>query len=315
MLMFFLLLGAQIVVPVVLIVAHGWVRPASAAGFWLRVLALLLLCALLAMVGFWALPPWYTPHVLAGLTVLASLIAARRLRHRSRLAGRARRWSEAGLAGALVLLVGLQLPAALAGRQMPEGSVDIAFPLEAGRYLVVNGGHHAMLNAHFMTLDNPDYADYRGQSYAVDLIGIDRRGWRATSFLGGTDPADYLIFGARVLAPCDGVVIGAEAAMPDLPVPERDTERLEGNHLLVDCGDFIVLLAHLRQGSLAVGEGDRVSARQVVAEVGNSGQSGEPHLHVHAQHGTSPDAPLQGEPLPVSFDGVFAVRNARLQGG
>ncbi len=87
--------------------------------------------------------------------------------------------------------------------------MDIAFPLEPGRYLVVNGGDLPLLNAHFMTLTNPAYADYRGQSYAVDLIGIDRFGWRATTPLGTNDPADYLIFGAAVLAACDGTVTHA----------------------------------------------------------------------------------------------------------
>ncbi|MCC5987149.1 MAG: M23 family metallopeptidase [Pararhodobacter sp.] len=315
MLMFFLALGAQVVLPIVLIVAHGWVRSASASALWLRVAALALMCWLLALVGFWALPPWYTPYFFAALAALASLIAWRRWQNRPAPASRMRRHVEIGLAAVLALLFGLQISAALGGRQLPVGTVDIAFPLgDTGhRYLVVNGGHHPMINAHFMTLDNPDFADYRGQSFAVDIIAIDGRGSRAERFLGGSDPAEYLIFGAPVLAPCDGAVIGAEGAMPDLPVPERDTERLEGNHLLIDCGNFIVLMAHLRQGSLSVGVGDMVRARQPLAEVGNSGQSGEPHLHVHAQRGTGTEAPLSGEPLPISFDGVFPVRNARLQ--
>lgn len=315
MLLFFLALGAQLVLPLAMIVAHGWLRPASATGFWLRVAALALMCWLLALVGFWALPPWYTPHFLAALAVVASLIAMARWRALPAPAGRMRRHVEIGFAAALTFLFALQIPAAIGGRQMPVGTVDIAFPVAdiGHRYLVLNGGHHPLINAHFMTLDNPDHADYRGQSFAVDLIAIDGRGARAGGFLGGSDPADYLIFGAPVLAPCDGVVIGAEGAMPDLRVPERDTGRLAGNHLLVDCGDFIVLLAHLRQGSLRVGEGDAVSARQRVGEVGNSGQSGEPHLHVHAQRGMRDGAPLAGEPLPISFDGVFPVRNARLR--
>lgn len=314
MLMFFLALGAQVVLPLALILAHGWVRPASAGALWLRVAGLALMCWLLALVGFWALPPWYTPHIFAALAVLASLIAWRRWQNRPATASRMRRHVEIGIAAALTFLFAMQIFPAIGGRQLPVGTVDIAFPLaDTGhRYLVVNGGHHPMLNAHFMTLDNPDYADYRGQSFAVDLIAIDGRGSRAERFLGGSDPAEYLIFGAPVLGPCDGEVIGAEGDMQDLPVPERDTERLEGNHLLIDCGNFIVLLAHLRQGSLLVGEGDAVRARHPVAEVGNSGQSGEPHLHVHAQRGTSTDAPLSGEPLPISFDGVFPVRNARL---
>ena len=148
----------------------------------------------------------------------------------------------------------------------------------------------------------------------VDLIGIDRFGWRATTPLGTNDPADYLIFGAEVLAPCDGTVTHAVGDRPDLPVPELDTQDRGGNELMIACGDVLIYLAHLRQGSLRVGVGDVVATGAPVAEVGNSGHSGEPHLHVHVQRGTSPEAPLRGVPLPVTFEGVFPLRNARFSG-
>jgi murein DD-endopeptidase MepM/ murein hydrolase activator NlpD len=37
--------------------------------------------------------------------------------------------------------------------------------------------------------------------------------------------------------------------------------------------------AHLRRGSTCVSAGDRVSVGQQVAEVGNTGNTSEPHLH------------------------------------
>ena len=314
MLLFLALIFAQVVLPLTLIALHAFHRPATRTGLLLRSVALIGLCVLLIPVGFWAFPTWWTPHVFVALAVLASFNAARRLRNRTHAAGAWRRNGEVAVALLLGLVVALQAPAVIGGRQIPAEAVDIAFPLEPGRYLVVNGGHHALLNAHFMTLDNPDLADYRGQSHAVDIIGVDRWGMRATTLFGTEDPADYHIFGARVLAPCDGTVLNAESERPDLPVPEFDTEDRGGNFLLIDCGGFIVYLAHLRQGSLLVGEGDSVAAGSPVAEVGNSGHSGEPHLHVHAQRGTSPDALLAGEPLPVTFDGLFPLRNAVLAG-
>jgi hypothetical protein len=310
-----IVLLAALVLLLVLIVLHGLVRPASAAGLWLRTLALLLLCALLVLAGMWIFPPWWTPYVLVLLTVLATFNARRRWAERVAPAGPARRWGEIALAGLVGLASIAGLWATMQARLVPPDAVDIAFPLEPGRYLVVNGGHGALINPHFMTLDDPQYADWRGQSFAVDLIAVDRFGWRAENPLGDTDPATYHIFGAQVLAPCDGAVVGAEGDMIDHRVPERDTERLAGNHLLIDCGEFIVLLAHLRQGSLRVGEGDTVATGEPLAEVGNSGQSGEPHLHVHAQRGFDPEAPLSGEPLPITFDGRFLVRNDILTGG
>lgn len=312
MLLFLAVLAVQILLPILLIIGHATLRPATKLGLWLRTASLLGLCALLALIGFWAFPPWWTPYVLILLAALATWRAVRLVRRHGPHPGRGRRWGEYVLSTVLLALVIVALPGVIGGRAVPPDAVDIAFPLEPGRYLVMNGGHHPLLNAHFMTLNDPALAEYRGQSFAVDLIGIDRTGWRATTPLGTGDPADYLIFGKQVLAPCDGTVIHALGDMPDLPVPEVDTVDRGGNELMIDCGAFKVYLAHLRQGSLLVDVGDTVTRGMTLAEVGNSGHSGEPHLHIHVQRGTDPDAPLRGEPLPVTFDGVFPLKNARL---
>jgi hypothetical protein len=48
-------------------------------------------------------------------------------------------------------------------------------------------------------------------------------------------------------------------------------------------------------------------------KVGNSGNTGEPHLHIHAQRPGPPGAPWSGDPLPIRFDGRFLVRGERVQ--
>ena len=237
MLLFLAVLAVQILLPILLIVGHATLRLATTPGLWLRTASLLGLCGLLALIGFWALPTWWTPYVLILLAALATWRAARLLGRHGLHPGSWRRRGEIALSTALLALALLALPGVIGGgRQVPPDAVDIAFPLEPGRYLVMNGGHHPPLNAHFMTLDDPTLAEYRGQSFGVDLIGIDRIGWRATTPLGTENPADYLIFGKRVLAPCDGTVIHAVGDMPDLPVPEVDTVDRGGNELLIDCG-------------------------------------------------------------------------------
>lgn len=314
MLILVIVLAIMLVLPLLMIALHAFVRPTTRTGLILRSLALVLFCILLIPAGMWVFPPWWTPYLLVVLALMASANATRRFFAPAASTGALRRGGEQLLAAVVLLMAVGGLWVVAQGRQVPDGAVDIAFPLEPGRYLVVNGGHHALINPHFMTLDAPVHADYRGQSYAVDLIAVDRFGFRAQNPLGESDPSTYHIFGAGVLAPCTGRVIGVENDMVDHTVPERDSERLAGNHLLIDCGPFIVLLAHLRQGSLLVGEGDSVTTGDRLAEVGNSGQSGEPHLHVHAQRGTDPGAPLSGSPLPITFEGIFPVRNAVLRG-
>jgi hypothetical protein len=46
--------------------------------------------------------------------------------------------------------------------------------------------------------------------------------------------------------------------------------------------------------------------------VGNSGNSDEPHLHIHAQRPGVLWDPFKGDPLPMRFEGRFLVRNDRI---
>ena len=98
-----------------------------------------------------------------------------------------------------------------------------------------------------------------------------------------------------------------------MTVPEMDADNKAGNYVAVDCGDFMVILAHLRQGKMAVVEGERLGVGDFLGEVGNSGNSSEPHLHIHAQRGLPQGSPLGGEPLWLTIDGRFLTRNERFQ--
>ena len=53
--------------------------------------------------------------------------------------------------------------------------------------------------------------------------------------------------------------------------------------MFIDTGQEIVKLAHLRPGSLTVSQGDMVRVGQLVGETGNSGNTTESHLHLHAE--------------------------------
>ena len=64
-----------------------------------------------------------------------------------------------------------------------------------------------------------------------------------------------------------------------------------------------VELAHLQKGSIRVTIGARLSIGQPVALVGNSGNTTEPHLHIHA---VDPDS---GEAIPLTIDGLTPARN------
>jgi hypothetical protein len=95
-----------------------------------------------------------------------------------------------------------------------------------------------------------------------------------------------------------------------MPPPLADRQHLAGNFVFLDCGTAHVLLGHLRQGSVSVRPGDRVTTGQRLGAIGNSGNSDEPHLHVHAQKATTGTRSLlDARPVPVTFYGRSLARN------
>jgi len=264
----------------------------------------------IAITGLWLVLPWWLPMVY--LALLVWLVAGRGGERTGPPPARLRghRVVTAGVGLLAVALVGL-IGVALLARRPPGAPVDLAFPLQGGIYLVVNGGSQALVNAHVGTLEGERFAPYRGQSYGVDLVRIDRLGLRVRGLLPA-DPARYAIWGDPVLAPCSGRIVAAEDGADDMPPPQVDRRHMAGNHVIVECDGLWVVLGHLRRGSVAVRAGQVVAVGDVVGAVGNSGNTGEPHLHVHAQRPGSPEAPLGGEPVPIRLDGRYLVRNDRV---
>jgi hypothetical protein len=189
--------------------------------------------------------------------------------------------------------------------------VDVEFPLRDGTFLVVNGGSNSLVSAHVQTLAGERYRDFRGQSYGVDLVAVNRLGLRASG-MAPTDPRRYAIFGQPIHAPCSGTVLRAEDGYPDMPPPQADRTHMPGNFVLLDCLGVHILLAHIRQGTVRVRPGDRLAAGTTIGNVGNSGNTNEPHLHIHAQRPAQGDAFLSGDPLAIRLGGRFLARNDRV---
>jgi biotin carboxyl carrier protein len=140
-----------------------------------------------------------------------------------------------------------------------------------GEWDVGSGGRSVLVNHHYPVAQ---------QRHAVDLV-MARHGAS-----GSTDPRTFPAFGQTVYAPAAGTVVAIRDDLRDLPVGTADRARPEGNHVVLDIGgNRYVLLAHLERGSAAVAEGQRVSAGQPIARVGNSGNTAEPHLHIQVQDG------------------------------
>jgi hypothetical protein len=180
----------------------------------------------------------------------------------------------------------------LASYRVPEGAIDLQFPLKDGTFLVTHGGSESAANAH---------AFEKGERYGVDLVQLNAFGSRASG-LYPRELTRYRIWGAPVLSPCDGTVARITDGLPDNAPGARDLQHKNGNEVVLRCGDADVFLAHLQRGSVSVQPNARVIAGAVVGRAGNSGDAPEPHLHIHAER--------NGVAVPARLGGRWLVRNA-----
>jgi murein DD-endopeptidase MepM/ murein hydrolase activator NlpD len=276
-------------------------KPRPRIDWWVYGAAALALiqCALFAVPhtrpgGFIGITCWYLGlglmPWLAGLLAICGLI---------RSAWRRPFWRQWRVVGFLGLTA---IAASSFGFRVYPSSHDgvpsrVAFRLPLDGPITVGwGGATPDLNAHVSVPD---------QRWAYDLVvtrdGKTRRGT-------GKSLGSYYCYGQPVLAPASGTVYATFDGDPDMP-----PGRLGGGH--DSCGNQVVLqvapdeflfLCHLQRGSVRVKPGQRVAAGEPLARVGNSGNSSEPHLHLHLQ-----DTPtlLLGEGIPLEF------RNYRTGGG
>lgn len=121
--------------------------------------------------------------------------------------------------------------------------------------------------------------------------------------------ANYHIYGEPILAVRDGTIVDMRNDLPD-QVPGALPDGLsiseaDGNFAVLDIGGgAFVLYAHMKPGSVRVKAGDKVKRGDVIGQVGNTGNSSEPHLHLHVMDGRSP---LLADGLPYVFE-AFTVK-------
>ncbi len=178
-------------------------------------------------------------------------------------------------------------------------TLRLASPFASGTFVVVQGGRGRAVNQHTVSLS---------QRFALDIsgarpLGPRTRGWVAHAL------DEYLVWGTPVVSPLSGRVVEARDGLDDLGAKTPP----EGNWVAIEPEGrpgWRVVVAHLMQGSVDVAPGDLVGAGQPLGLVGNSGNSTEPHLHLHAQ-----DADGVGVPLLIGAGRRPCVRNDLVRGG
>ena len=195
-------------------------------------------------------------------------------------------------------------------------SVTYQLPWEQGAWWVFWGGDTEFQNYHTIA---------PGQRHAYDIVI-----WKdGSTFDGDGATADqYWIWGQPLLAPAAGTVVEALNDQPDqvpgATLAETDPAAFKtlhpaGNHIVLQTSEQeFVYLAHMQHGSVRVQKGDILRAGDPVGLVGNSGNTSEPHLHIHVQNVADfYDPKAVGLPLVFSdltVDGKSSPGGELLQG-
>jgi murein DD-endopeptidase MepM/ murein hydrolase activator NlpD len=230
-------------------------------------------------IGLWR---WGPPALILATAALLTLVLLSALRTRQV-------WDRRRAAG----LMGLCLLVASAGlyRTYPSShddapsSVRFTLPLD-GRIRVAWGGASARVNYH---AGIP--AERWGYDLLVTVDGVSHQGT-------GAAVADYHAYRQPVLAPASGRVVATHDGEPDSR-PGRGDPASGGNFVVLEVAPAqFLFVAHLQAGTIVPAPGEWVRRGDLLGRVGNSGNSSEPHVHLHLQDTPEPG---QGEGIPFFF--------------
>jgi hypothetical protein len=182
----------------------------------------------------------------------------------------------------------------------PHWAVIIAPPLRGPGWVAFNGCCDTITSHRgaIMAINGTAYAPER---FAIDFIQIDKD---RRMLVGPVDQlSSYSYFNVAVYAAAPGVVVetsdGAPEQIPGTTVVGPTLDNAAGNHIVIDIGDGnYAAYAHLKTGTVAVKVGDHVKEGDVIAHLGNTGNTDAPHLHFHVMDGSSP---LISSGLPYEF--------------
>ncbi|MBB5208355.1 M23 family metallopeptidase [Chiayiivirga flava] len=184
---------------------------------------------------------------------------------------------------------------------VPQAAASLGPPLRGGPWVAVHAAHWPRGHRRvFYAIDGRARLPGR---FAVDWVRVDDDGRIAR---GDGDRVDASLgYGAAVLAVADARVAAVRDGLPEpgriSAARKNSLDAAAGNHIALQLPDGrFVLYEHLRPHSVRVRIGDRVRRGQHIADLGFTGDSTGPHLHLHVADSASP---LLGEGVPFALDG------------
>ncbi|WP_106609878.1 M23 family metallopeptidase [Shimia abyssi] len=139
---------------------------------------------------------------------------------------------------------------------------------------------------------SPDYADFSCGPLSYD-------GHKGTDF--ALPSLEVMMSGVSVLAAAPGVVSGVRDGMPDQEFNEQNAATVQGrdcgNGVAIDHGDgWVTQYCHMKQDSVAVTLGQRVTTGETLGQVGLSGRTQFPHLHISLRQNERVVDPFRPDP-------------------
>jgi murein DD-endopeptidase len=178
-------------------------------------------------------------------------------------------------------------------------------PLEGGEWITVP--HNVVGRRAVIAFDGKARA---AQRYGIDYMKFGPDGKLVKGDKNKNE--NWYGFGTKLIAVADGVVSYVlDGELENVPyiVPKRGTltrKNFAGNVVILDIGNGIyAVYAHIKKDSIRVKVGDRVKRSQVLAQLGNTGNSGGPHLHLHV---IDRNAILAAEGVPYVFESYEILR-------
>lgn len=143
-----------------------------------------------------------------------------------------------------------------------------------GEWNVTWGGDSKELNYHVESV---------AQKNAFDILIFDKNG--STHKGTGQSNEDFYAFGKELFAPCDGEVVLVVDGVKDNPPGTTNPIYVPGNTVIIKAtnGEY-AFLAHFKQNSIVVKQGQKIKSGDLLGQCGNSGNSTEPHIHFHLQN-------------------------------
>lgn len=141
---------------------------------------------------------------------------------------------------------------------------------------------------------------YSPERFAIDWVKVGPND--DSRHDGSSKNENWWGWGEPVLAVADGEITEAVDEFPDNTpkvIPPVTLDNIAGNHIILKITPSrFVTYAHLQKGSIKVRSGDRVHCGEVIALLGNSGNTTGAHLHFQV---TDRSSVLQAQGVPFVF--------------